>query len=127
MTEPRAYRPAKDESEAADGLRAEARAGRLDGDAVSAVLKAAGHRVNARREWPAGLTSREVEVLGLLARGYSNKQIAQRLVITPKTVSNHLQHIYVKIDVSSRASATHFAIQRGLVGSFEPAPSPTSR
>ena len=122
MTEPRAYRPAKDESEAADGLRAEARAGRLDGDAVSAVLKAAGHRVNARREWPAGLTSREVEVLGLLARGYSNKQIAQRLVITPKTVSNHLQHIYLKIDVSSRASATHFAIQRGLVGSFESAP-----
>jgi HD-GYP domain-containing protein (c-di-GMP phosphodiesterase class II) len=122
MTEPRAYRPAKDESEAAAELRAEARAGRLDGDAVSAVLKAAGHRVNARREWPAGLTSREVVVLGLLARGYSNKQIAQRLVITPKTVSNHLQHIYVKIDVSSRASATHFAIQRGLVGSFESAP-----
>jgi DNA-binding NarL/FixJ family response regulator len=85
------------------------------------VLKAAGHRVSARREWPAGLTSREVEVLGLLARGFSNKQIAQRLVITPKTVSNHLQHIYLKIDVSSRASATHFAIQRGLVGSFEPA------
>jgi DNA-binding CsgD family transcriptional regulator len=122
MTEPRAYRPSKPESEAAAELRAEARAGRLDGDAVSAVLNAAGHRVNARREWPAGLTSREVEVLGLVARGYSNKQIAQRLVITPKTVSNHLQHIYVKIDVSSRASATHFAIRRGLVGSFESAP-----
>jgi HD-GYP domain-containing protein (c-di-GMP phosphodiesterase class II) len=121
MTEPRVYRAARSESEAADELRAEARAGRLDGDSVSAVLKAAGHRVSARREWPAGLTSREVEVLGLLARGYSNKQIAQRLVITPKTVSNHLQHIYLKIDVSSRASATHFAIQRGLVGSFEPA------
>jgi HD-GYP domain-containing protein (c-di-GMP phosphodiesterase class II) len=119
MTEPRAHRPAKPDSEAADELRAEARAGRLDGDAVSAVLKAAGHRVGGRREWPAGLTSREVEVLGLLARGYSNKQIAQRLVITPKTVSNHLQHIYLKIDVSSRASATHFAMQRGLVGSFE--------
>ena len=121
MTEPRAHRPAKPESEAAGELRAEARAGRLDGDAVSAVLKAAGHRISTRREWPAGLTSREVEVLGLLARGYSNKQIAQRLVITPKTVSNHLQHIYLKIDVSSRASATYFAIQHGLVGSFEAA------
>src|SRR5438046_3928179 len=111
MTEPRAYRAAVPEREAASELRSEVRAGRLDGDAVSAVLKAAGHRVSARREWPAGLTSREVEVLGLLARGYSNKQIAQRLVITPKTVSNHLQHIYSKIDVSSRASATHFAMQ----------------
>jgi HD-GYP domain-containing protein (c-di-GMP phosphodiesterase class II) len=121
MTEPRAHRPARTESDSADELRAEARAGRLDGDAVSAVLQAAGHRVRARREWPAGLTSREVEVLGLLARGYSNKQIAQRLVVTPKTVSNHLQHIYVKIDVSSRASATHFAMERGLVGSFEAA------
>jgi DNA-binding NarL/FixJ family response regulator len=61
-------------------------------------------------------------VLGLLARGYSNKQIAQRLVITPKTVSNHLQNLYLKIDVSSRASATHFAMQHGLVGSFEAGP-----
>jgi HD-GYP domain-containing protein (c-di-GMP phosphodiesterase class II) len=121
MTEPRAYRPARFENEAAEELRTEVRAGRLDGDAVSAVLKAAGHRVRARRDWPEGLTSREVEVLGLLARGYSNKQIAQRLVITPKTVSNHLQHIYAKIDVSSRAAATHFAMQRGLVGSFEAA------
>jgi HD-GYP domain-containing protein (c-di-GMP phosphodiesterase class II) len=119
MTEPRAHRPAKPETEAADELRSEARAGRLDGDAVNSVLKAAGHRVGARRERPAGLTAREVEVLGLLARGYSNKQIAERLVVTPKTVSNHLEHIYVKIDVSSGASATHFAMLHGLVGSFE--------
>jgi HD-GYP domain-containing protein (c-di-GMP phosphodiesterase class II) len=127
MTERRAHRPAKGESDAAAELRAEVRAGRLDGDAVSAVLRAAGHRVKARREWPAGLTSREVEVLGLLARGYSNKQIAQRLVITPKTVSNHLQNTYLKIDVSSRAAATHFAMQHGLVGSFEVAPDPPAR
>jgi HD-GYP domain-containing protein (c-di-GMP phosphodiesterase class II) len=122
MTEPRAHRPARSEGEAADELRAEVRAGRLDGDAADAVLRAAGHRVRARREWPAGLTSREVEVLGLLARGFSNKQIAQRLVIAPKTVSNHLEHIYLKIDVSSRASATYFAMQHGLVGSFEADP-----
>jgi HD-GYP domain-containing protein (c-di-GMP phosphodiesterase class II) len=121
MTEPRAHRPARSESEAAEDLRMEARAGRLDGDAVNAVLKAAGHRVSARRQWPAGLTAREVEVLGLLARGYSNRQIAERLVVTPKTVSNHVQNIYLKIDVSSRASATHFAMHHGLVGSFEAA------
>jgi DNA-binding CsgD family transcriptional regulator len=119
MTEPRAHRPAKSESEAAEELRLEARAGRLDGEAVNSVLKAAGHRVSARRNWPAGLTAREVEVLGLLARGYSSREIAERLVLTPKTVSNHIEHIYLKIDVSSRASATHFAMQHGLVGSFE--------
>jgi HD-GYP domain-containing protein (c-di-GMP phosphodiesterase class II) len=119
MTEPRAHRPARSESEAAGELRFEVRAGRLDGEAVNSVLKAAGHRVNARREWPAGLTAREVEVLGLLARGYSSREIAERLVVTPKTVSNHIQNIYLKIDVSSRASATHFAMQHALVGSFE--------
>ena len=119
MTEPRAHRAARPESEADAELRSEVRAGRLDGDAVNSVLKAAGHRVSARREWPAGLTAREVEVLGLLARGYSSRQIAERLVVTPKTVSNHIQNIYLKIDVSSRAAATHFAMQHALVGSFE--------
>lgn len=119
MTEPRPHRPAKSEREAAEELRAEAGGGRLDGDAVNAVLAAAGHRVGARREWPAGLTAREVEVLGLLACGHSNKQIAERLVVTPKTVSSHVEHVYSKIGVSSRAAATHFAMQHGLVGSFE--------
>ena len=83
------------------------------------MLRAAGHRAPVRREWPAGLTTREVEVLGLLARGHSNKEVATRLVVTPKTVSNHVEHIYSKLGVSSRASATLFAIQHGLVGSFE--------
>jgi DNA-binding NarL/FixJ family response regulator len=63
----------------------------------------------------AGLTAREVEVLVLLARGMSNKQIAERLVITPKTAGNHVEHIYAKIDASSRAAAALFAVQHGLL------------
>jgi HD-GYP domain-containing protein (c-di-GMP phosphodiesterase class II) len=121
ITEPRVYRPARSGDEAAQELKREVKEGRIDGDAAGAVLQAAGHRVGARREGPAGLTAREVEVLGLLARGYSNKEIAERLVVARKTVSNHVEHIYTKIDVSSRASATHFAMAHGLVGSFEAA------
>jgi len=120
MTEPRPHRPALDAVAAARELRAEVRAGRLDGAAASAVLGAAGHRAAARRSWPAGLTAREVEVLGLVARGWSNKQIAQRLVVTPKTVSNHVEHIYSKIGVSSRAAATLYTTQQGLLGMYEP-------
>jgi HD-GYP domain-containing protein (c-di-GMP phosphodiesterase class II) len=121
MTEPRAHRPAMSAADAAAALRQEAKAGRLDGAAVGSVLNAAGHRAPARREWPAGLTAREVEVLGLLARGHPNKEIAARLTVTPKTVSNHVEHIYTKIGVSTRAAATLFATEQGLVGSFEPA------
>ena len=79
------------------------RAGRLDGDAVEAVLGAAGHRVPRRREGPEGLTAREIEVLRLLARGLSNREIGARLVISPKTVGNHVEHIYAKIGASTRA------------------------
>jgi len=120
MTEPRPHRPALDGPAAARELRAEVRAARLDGAAVSAVLQAAGHRAAARRSWPAGLTAREVEVLALVARGWSNKQIAQRLSVTPKTVSNHVEHIYAKIGVSSRAAATLYTTQQGLLGTYEP-------
>lgn len=118
MIEPRPYREARAPAAAAVELRAEVVAGRLDGEAVNAVLTAAGQQAPARREWPCGLTAREVEVLGLLARGHANKEIARRLVVTPKTVSSHVEHIYAKIGVSSRAAATLFAAQHGLVGSF---------
>jgi DNA-binding NarL/FixJ family response regulator len=82
---------------------------------VEAVLGAAGHRMARRREGPAGLTQREVEVLRLLARGLSNKVIARQLVISPKTVANHVEHIYTKIDASSRAGASLFAMRHGLL------------
>ena len=96
-------------------MRAEVRAGRLDGAAIDAVLAAAGHRPARRREALRGLTTREVEVLILLARGMSNKQIAERPVITPKTAGNHVEHICAKIDASSRAAAVMFAVQHGLL------------
>jgi DNA-binding NarL/FixJ family response regulator len=115
MREPRPYRPARPADEAATELRTDARAGLLDADAVEAVLGAAGHRVLHRREGPAGLTPREVEVLRLVARGLSNRQIADRLVISPKTVGNHVEHIYTKIDASNRAGAGLFATQHGLL------------
>jgi len=115
MREPRAYRPRRTADEAAAELRAEVRAGRLEAEAVAAVLAAAGHRVPRRREGPAGLTPREVEVLRLLAQGLSNKEIAARLTISPKTAGNHIEHIYAKIDASSRATASLFAMQHGLL------------
>ena len=73
------------------------------------------HRVPRRREGPAGLTQREVEVLRLLARGLSNKAIAEQLVISPKTVANHVEHIYAKIDASTRAAAGLFAMRPRLL------------
>jgi HD-GYP domain-containing protein (c-di-GMP phosphodiesterase class II) len=115
MREPRPHRPALSADDAAAALRAEVRAGRLESAAVDAVLEAAGHRVPRRREALAGLTAREVEVLILLARGMSNKQIAERLVITPKTAGNHVEHIYAKINASNRAAAAMFAVQHGLL------------
>jgi DNA-binding NarL/FixJ family response regulator len=95
------------------------RRGQLDGEAANAVLRAAGHRAPPRQDWPGGLTGREVEVLRLLARGHPNKQIAQRLAVSPKTVSNHVEHIYAKLHVSSRAAATLFATQHSLMGTYE--------
>jgi HD-GYP domain-containing protein (c-di-GMP phosphodiesterase class II) len=115
MREPRPYRAARSPETAAAELRADARAGRLEADVVEAVLGAAGHRVARRREGPAGLTQREVEVLRLLARGFSNKNIAEQLVISPKTVANHVEHIYTKIDAATRAQASLFAMQHGLL------------
>jgi DNA-binding CsgD family transcriptional regulator len=98
----------------------------LTAAALTPSDRAAG-RAPARREWPAGLTAREVEVLGYLARGHSNKQIAQQLVVAPKTASNHVEHSYTKLGVSSRAAATLFATQHGLLGTFEPAEQHASR
>jgi DNA-binding CsgD family transcriptional regulator len=115
MREPRPHRAELSREDAATELRIDVRAGRLDAGSVEAVLGAAGHRVKRRREGPAGLTAREVEVLQLLARGLSNKEIGERLVISPKTVGNHVEHIYAKIDAKTRAQASLFAMKHGLL------------
>jgi HD-GYP domain-containing protein (c-di-GMP phosphodiesterase class II) len=115
MTEPRPHRPALTPEQAAGQLRREARDGRLDPDAVEAVLTAAGQPVRRRRTHAAGLTAREVEVLRLLARGLSIKAIAAELTIAPKTVDAHIQHIYAKAGVSTRAAATLFAAEHDLL------------
>jgi HD-GYP domain-containing protein (c-di-GMP phosphodiesterase class II) len=120
MVEPRAHRDAVTPKEAAATLRADVRAGRFDPAAVDAVLEAAGHRVGKRRAGPAGLTPREIEVLGLIARGASTRQVAQRLSITPKTAETHIERIYAKTGASTRSTATLFAMQHGLLDSFEP-------
>jgi HD-GYP domain-containing protein (c-di-GMP phosphodiesterase class II) len=120
MTEPRSYRPALTAKSAAAELRADVRAGRLDAHAVDAVLAAAGVNVGKRRVGPAGLTPREIEVLTLIARGASTRQVAHRLAITPKTAETHIERIYSKTGASTRSTATLFALQHGLLDTFEP-------
>jgi HD-GYP domain-containing protein (c-di-GMP phosphodiesterase class II) len=119
MTEPRPYRPALSAKQAADELREEVRSGRLAADAVDAVLAAAGQRAK-RRAGPAGLTPREIEVLTLIARGASTRNVARTLGITPKTAETHIERIYTKTGASTRATATLFAMQHGLLDSLSP-------
>jgi HD-GYP domain-containing protein (c-di-GMP phosphodiesterase class II) len=97
-------------------LLADAAAGRLCRDAVALVLAASGHG-RVRATLPAGLTEREAEVLGLLASGLVSKQIAAELGIAPRTVKHHIEHIYEKTGVSTRAAAALFAARHDLVRS----------
>lgn len=120
MTEPRAHRPALTAKHAAGELRTQVKAGHLDPDAVDAVLAAAGQPRGKRRTGPAGLTPREVEVLILIARGGSTRQVARELTITPKTAETHIERIYAKTGANTRSTATLFALQHGLLGTLEP-------
>jgi HD-GYP domain-containing protein (c-di-GMP phosphodiesterase class II) len=116
MREARPYRPALDAAAAEAALLGEAKDGRLDPEAVDAVLNAGGHRVRQRpREVPADLTERELEVLLVLVHGGSNKAIADDLGISVKTVGHHVQHVYEKAGVRSRAAATLWAFEHDLV------------
>jgi HD-GYP domain-containing protein (c-di-GMP phosphodiesterase class II) len=114
MREARAHRPRLPAAKAADELRKEAADGRLAAESVNAVLVAAGQpREPVPR--PAGLSERECDVLGLVARGLATKQVARQLGISPKTCDHHIQSVYSKAGVSTRAGATLFALEHGLV------------
>jgi len=118
-TEARPHRPARTRGEAAAELLVDVDTGRFGRAEVEAVLAAAGETARpARVERPAGLTEREVDVLRLIARGHSNKDVASRLGISPKTVGHHVEHIYAKAAVATRAGATLFAMEHGLLGGW---------
>jgi HD-GYP domain-containing protein (c-di-GMP phosphodiesterase class II)/DNA-binding CsgD family transcriptional regulator len=116
MCEPRAHRPELDRGAAAEILLGEVKACRLDREATTAILDVAGARGPVvRAAWPKGLTDREIDVLRLLARGRSTKQIASALGISPRTAQHHVIHIYQKIELNSRAGAALFAVEHGLL------------
>jgi HD-GYP domain-containing protein (c-di-GMP phosphodiesterase class II) len=112
--EPRPYRDELPPSSATRRLHERVRAGELDPVAVDAVLHAAGQPVQRPKSRPGGLTPREIEVLCLVARGASNKEIAAALVISEKTARNHVERTYAKIGVSNRIGASMYALQQGL-------------
>ena len=120
MIEPRAQRAPLTAKQATAELRADVRAGRLDPAAVDAVLAAAGQSLGKRRVGPSGLTPREIEVLILVARGASTRQVAQHLLIKPKTAETYIERIYAKTGASTRSTATLFALQHGMLGTLEP-------
>jgi HD-GYP domain-containing protein (c-di-GMP phosphodiesterase class II) len=114
--EARPYRAASSDAAAATKLRAAVKEGKLCPEVVEAVLACAGQPARrAVAERLAGLTPREIEVLRLIAAGHTAKEAARQLDIAPKTADNHIQSLYSKIGVSTRAGAALYALERGLV------------
>jgi len=115
LIETRPHRAALTAEAAADGLRREVAAGRLDGDAAKAVLEVAGVPRHGRPTRVRGLTRRELEVLRLISRGHSDREVARVLHLSQRTAHHHVEHIFDKIDVSTRAGAALFAMQHNLL------------
>jgi DNA-binding CsgD family transcriptional regulator len=115
MIESRPYRPALSPAAAARELLADASAGKIDASCAAAVIEAAG-LPRPHVSWPCDLTSREVDVLRLCARGMTNRQIAATLVVSDRTVQHHLASIYDKTGRRTRAGAAVFAVEHGLTG-----------
>ena len=93
------------------------RAGRGRGGVRTAGATVDAARVEALRSrapLPDGLTAREVEVLGLVATGSTNKEVAETLFLSEKTVARHLSNIFTKLDISSRTAAAAYAFEHGL-------------
>ena len=117
LREPRPYRKALGAAAAEKVLLEHAHDGRLLRDAVDAVLGAGpGRRHGVPTPLPDQLSAREIGVLRLLASGSSNREIAARLSISEKTVSRHLENVYRKAGVRSRAAATLYALRHDLLG-----------
>jgi len=120
MTTERADRPAFSAEDAATELSRLASTGVLEPRSIRAVLVAAGHGEPAaapvrRAKHPGGLSRREVDVLRLAAKGLTTRQIGERLFISTKTADHHIQHVYTKIGVSTRAAAALWAMQNAVV------------
>ena len=116
MKEERPYRGPIPAPQAAANLSADVKSGRLDREAVEAVLEAAGQpKMRLGVDWPGGLSEREVQVLRLVAKGKSDKHIGSVLFISEVTVHHHVRHIYDKIGVSTRAGAALFAMEHDLI------------
>jgi len=98
--------------EAREHMLAEAKAKRLPPDCVQAVLEFAGHERAGASALPDGLTPREVDVLIQIAKGNSNKGIADHLGVAPKTVDKRTENLYRKIGVRSRTAAALYAMER---------------
>ena len=112
--EPRPYRAAMTPTQAMARLRDRGGSGVLDPDCVEAVLFGAGHSATRPRR-DDQLTPREQEVLGLVSRGFTNREIANQLVLSEKTVRNHVERTYTKVGATNRVGASLYALQHGLV------------
>ena len=116
LTQDHPDRAAHPPERAAERMAEGARAGRFDTDSVRAVVKAAEEQpAPVRGNWPSGLGDREVEVLRLVAKGLSNPEVAQTLVISRRTAEHHVQHVYAKIGTSTRAAAALYAMEHDLL------------
>jgi DNA-binding NarL/FixJ family response regulator len=100
-----------------DRAQVELEAARAAFERLGATLdaRAAADQLRDASDLPRGLSARELEVLRLLAAGKTNREIAATLIISEHTVSRHVQNIFHKLDVSSRAAATAFAFEHSLV------------
>jgi len=118
--EARPHRTALPPSAAAEELRTLARMGKIDAKATDCVLRVVGQAGYSNRSAaPAGLSQREIEVLRLMAKGFKKREIAERLVISIKTVDHHIQHIYNKIGLNTRAGAALFAMEHHLLNDID--------
>jgi DNA-binding CsgD family transcriptional regulator len=116
LSQPRPHRPAFSRQEMAALLDRCVREGGLCGRAVEAVLATQGAPIaRARPSLPRGLSEREVEVLRLVAKGRTDKEIARALSISHRTVQHHNRHAFAKVGVSTRGAIAMFMVEQGLL------------